>query len=93
MPVYDFRCACGVELLDHVACYDEKVLCPLCKEVMDRDMPAPHTFSTIVPTYPGSAKLKAGYVHKHQARSAEKTQMGYGGGVSTAHPTGSKKNT
>ena len=55
-------------------------------------MGAPVTLTTIVPTYPGSQAKKAGYVHKFGNRAATKTQVGYGGSVSTAHPTGSTKN-
>lgn len=95
--MYDYACSqCGVvreELLDDTDPADDTVDdCEHCHSPMERQHPAPVTFTTIVPTYTGSAKHKAGYVHKHGNRPAEKTQVGYGGSVSKDHPTGSMKN-
>lgn len=92
MPIYDYTCPkCQAEQENVLAKYDEEVRCEKCKAVMTRDQPAPHMFTTIVPTYTGSAKYKAGYVHKHGNRPATKTQVGYGGGVSADNPTGGGK--
>jgi len=93
---FDYVCPhCSAQKIGEIVDDEEEceVLCDACNNPMERKHPAPRTFSTIVPTYTGSAKYKAGYVHKHVNRPAEKTQMGYGGGVSQAHPTGSTKNT
>jgi hypothetical protein len=91
MPIYDFNCTCGHVLTNALAKLDEEVLCEKCGKPMTREMGAPHTFTSIIPTYPGSAKFKAGYVHKFGNRPATKTQIGYGGSVSKDHPTGGGK--
>jgi putative FmdB family regulatory protein len=96
MPIYDFQC----ERCEHV-CEDELcsnaeaekgLRCPSCGGDMTRLMGAPRVFTTIIPTYPGSKRHKAGHVHKFANRPAEKTQIGYGGSVSADHPTGSTRN-
>jgi putative FmdB family regulatory protein len=92
MPIYDYECECGEKKLNELAKYDEKVYCDECGAEMARVMNSVHMFSTIVPTYPGSGAHKAGHIHKHGNRPATKTQVGYGGSVSSDHPTGSKKN-
>lgn len=92
MPIYDYECTCGTRVDNELAKLDEDVHCPKCKAVMTRLDCAPKTLTTIVPTYPGSKRHKAGYVHKHGNRPSEKTQMGYGGGVSSDHPRGSLSN-
>lgn len=91
MPIYDYTCECGHTLTNELAKSDEEVLCKKCGKPMTKEMGAPHIFSKIVPTYPGSGKHKAGYVHKHVNRPATKTQVGYGGSVSADHPTGGGK--
>lgn len=40
---------------------------------------APSLLTTIIPSYPGSKKHAAGYVHSHGDRAATKVQSGYGG--------------
>jgi len=57
-----------------------------CGEAMNQCLSSPKVFSTIVACYPGSKKLKAGYQHRIDNRPATKTQVGYGGSVSTDHP-------
>ena len=91
MPIYDYRCACGHTLDNELAKHDEDVPCEKCGAVMVRQNSAAHMFTTIIPTYPGSGKHKAGSVHKHVNRPATKTQIGYGGSVSSDHPTGGGK--
>lgn len=95
MPIYDFTCTgCDrkTEETHSIAKAEAGIKCSECSAPLERHVGAPHTFTAIVPTYPGSKKFKAGYVHQHVDRPAEKTQVGYGGAVSTAHPTGSTKN-
>ena len=97
MPkVYDFKCPkCGHVFEDQIVFEDDppEYKCGMCglehneEVILERLMPAPHMLETIVPTYPGSKKLKAGHVHKFKNRPAEKTQIGYGGSVSVDHPT------
>lgn len=92
MPVYDFTCPkCEHVEANIIAKLDEAVVCEECGAIMDRDHPAPTTFTTIVPTHTDSQRLKAGHVHKFGNRPATKTQVGYGGSVSKDHPTGGGK--
>ncbi|MHC4622124.1 MAG: FmdB family zinc ribbon protein [Planctomycetota bacterium] len=90
MPTYDFECSnCDHEVLNEVCTIaeaEEGLCCPACGGELERLIGAPNIFTTIVPTYPGSAKRKAGHVHKHANRPATKTQVGFGGGVSPEHP-------
>jgi predicted house-cleaning noncanonical NTP pyrophosphatase (MazG superfamily) len=91
MPVYDFRCPyCSHLEQDVIAKLDEEVKCLACSEKMERLACAPHILTTIVPTYPGSKKHKAGYVHLNKNEPATRTQIGYGGGQSPENPKGSK---
>lgn len=96
MPIYDLSCPnCEHEepnALYSIKEVEDGVKCPECDTVMERAMGAPNIFTTIIPTYPGSQKHKAGYQHLHVNRPAEKTQVGFGGSVSADHPTGSTKN-
>jgi len=92
MPLYDYVCACGHQTEDLVHDAEEEVICPKCDKVMERQDSFPNIFSHIIPTYPGSQRLKAGYQHKYVDRAATKTQVGAGGSVSVDHPTGSLKN-
>ena len=57
-----------------------------CGGPMDRCLSSPRVFSTIIAMYPGSKKHKAGYQHKFGNQPATKTQIGYGGSVSTDNP-------
>jgi putative FmdB family regulatory protein len=83
MPMYDFECACGHEMEDLIDA-GAFPACPKCGEDMFkvwRD--PPKLFSKIIPDYPGSKRLKAGYTHTaHADHSATKIQSGYGGCVS-----------
>lgn len=95
LVVYDYQCPkCGQLKENHLVDTneDEEVRCDDCDVVMDKHQPAPSTPSVTVPTYPGSQRHKAGYVHKFGNRPATKTQIGPGGSVSVDHPTGSTKN-
>lgn len=59
--------------------------CPACQTPMERilgESTGPGILTTIIPTYPGSQRRKAGYQHKHINRPATKTQIGPGGSVS-----------
>lgn len=91
MPLYDYVCTCGHTSEELVKNAEEEVRCPECDSVMEKQDSAANIFTAIVPTYPGSNKHKAGYVHKYGNRPATKTQVGYGGSVSKDHPTGGGK--
>ena len=41
MPLYEYKCRCGYTG-DHIAKVDEKLKCPLCLKVMERQMPFTH---------------------------------------------------
>lgn len=85
LTMYDFECDCG-HTEEQLVQPDEEVHCPECNALMRRCLGSPRIFSTIVATYPGSKKHKAGYEHKYVNQPATKTQIGYGGSVSTDHP-------
>jgi hypothetical protein len=59
----------------------DDVKCEECGGKMSPEVPATHTFSTIVPTTNTSKRHKAGYVHQYVDRPAEKTSVGPMGGV------------
>lgn len=92
MPVYDYRCPTCAHLEENVlvAKPEEEVLCKACESVMQRLACAPHVFTTIVPTYPGSKALKAGYQHIGKPQPATKLQIGPGGGQSPENPKGGR---
>jgi len=89
MKVFDYKCPrCERE---HERVYvtkdeEDKQFCGECSTPdesvkLEKLIGGSTTFKKIIPTYPGSQKLKAGYVHKHVNRPATKTQVGVGGGV------------
>jgi len=84
--MHDFVCPqCGTEIeeivkVDKNGKVVDKLQCDACGTTMEIIFKkAPVTFSTIVPDYPGSKKLKAGYIHTHGDRPATKVQSGPGG--------------
>lgn len=88
MKVYDFECLfCGTRLLNQLVDDEDKLICHKCSKYMTRLISAPKILTTIIPTYPGSQKHKAGYQHKHVNRPATKTQVGVGGGVTKGENT------
>ena len=81
MPLYDFVCPeCGRETEE--LCQSDDVIACTCKATMERvwKKSAP-ILTEIIPSYPGSKKQAAGYVHSHGDRPATKVQSGYGGTV------------
>lgn len=81
MPLYDYCCTkCGFE--EEVICKAtrKKQKCSECGGSSERVWrKGPPTLTEIVPSYPGSLKQKAGYVHSHGDRPATKVQSGFGG--------------
>jgi putative FmdB family regulatory protein len=83
MPLYDFRCKeCGLE--EEVLCRKGKKtgVCSKCggsAEMFWKQ--APQQLTNIIPSYPGSKKQAAGYVHSHGDQPATKVQSGRGGCV------------
>lgn len=71
----DYACGCGnrFEFLHHPS--DETATCPACgRSMSEQDVVASSSrpFGTIIPMYKGSLKQKAGFVHTHGDRPAEK---------------------
>ncbi len=71
----DYACSCGnrFEFLHHPV--DEVATCPECNASMsdsDRVESASKPFHVTIPMYKGSLKQKAGYVHTHGNRPAER---------------------
>ena len=81
MPLYDFECKCGHVQEEIVSAGDSPPDCEQCGKSMERVfLKSPALLTTIVPTYPGCKKNKAGYTHtSHADQDATKLQSGYGG--------------
>lgn len=89
MPIYDFHCESGhdFERLLTISNRDEAQPCPICNGPSKRVyIGFPSMPTTIVIDYPGSKKLKAGYVHSHGDKTATKVQSGFGGMVGGGAP-------
>lgn len=85
LTMHDFECGCG-HTEEQLVQPDEEVRCPECGATMRRCIGKTHIFTTIVATYPGSKRHKAGYEHQYVNQPATKTQIGYGGSVSVDNP-------
>jgi putative FmdB family regulatory protein len=72
MPMYDFKChACGHEEESIEKSGTTRIPCSNCNEQSERFFKgAPTTLTTIIPSYPGCKKHKAGYVHSHADKPA-----------------------
>ena len=84
MPTYDYACDQGhthevrCSFADKPACEP----CPECGEPSKRVITqVPAVLTHVIPSYPGSKKVAAGYQHSHGDRRGTKTQSGYGGMV------------
>lgn len=84
MPVYEYRCA-NDHTTELIRPYSERAQpaeCRVCgSEAAYGIYTAPRVNDTkvMILSYPGSKKLKAGYVHSHGDMRATRTQSGYGG--------------
>ncbi len=69
-----YRCECGTEFEHSHSPEDNVARCPSCGRIAtERDeIMGGRACDVIVPMYPGSLKQKAGYVHTHGDRPAEK---------------------
>lgn len=74
MPkIWDYDCTCGVRFEALTMSNDEVVECPECKSTdVHRVEAGGVPFNTIVPMHRTSLRSKAGYVHTHGDRPAEK---------------------
>ena len=79
MANYDFKCpTCDilVEISCKIADRENAYSCATCGNPLIRQMSTPITCTTIIPYYPGSKKVSAGYVHSHGDKNATKTLSG-----------------
>lgn len=82
----DYACACGTRF-EFLQMADEPVHCPTCDDTQyDEDIVVgcSKPFSTIIPMHRTSLKQKAGYVHTHADRPAERGSVAVpstGGGL------------
>lgn len=69
-----YACACGARFEHLHMASDEAAACPQCGRLAEErdELLGGKTFNTIVPMHRGSLKRKAGYVHTHADRPAEK---------------------
>ena len=84
MPLHDFKCTkCDYVQEEIVPAKTRQTVCEHCGEVSKKVfLKSAVPFKTIVPTYPGCKRQKAGYVHTiHADQKATKIQSGYGGCV------------
>lgn len=72
--LWDYDCECG-ERFEATAADDEQVTCLTCGSCNTTKVSGGRAFHVIVPTYPGSKRLKAGYTHTHADRPAEKNSV------------------
>jgi putative FmdB family regulatory protein len=91
MPIYDYGCANDhvFEVRCHMDERPAELPCEVCGEPAHQQLRTPpKMFNVIVPDYPGSKALKAGYVHSHGPKDATRIQSGYGGsqGPRAANP-------
>jgi len=84
MPNYDYECEEGHITEVHCSISDklETISCPVCEKkakYIISTVPMLNNPEVCILDYPGSKKLKAGYVHILGDKPATKTQVGYGG--------------
>jgi putative FmdB family regulatory protein len=92
MPLYDYACEKDhvMEVRCTIADRPDRTPCATCGAPARRVLlEAPKQFSVIVPDYPGSKRLKAGYVHHLGDKSATRVTSGYGGAL---NPSSRPKN-
>lgn len=77
MPLHDFKCpSCETIFEEHVPVGFHQCPCPDCGATADKVyVKMPNTIKEFVVDYPGSKRLKAGYIHSHGDRPATKTQV------------------
>ena len=93
MPTYEFECEEGhqFEIFCSISSKPENPSCPaefedgtICGKTSRQvilSAPFINNSELRILDYPGSKRLKAGYVHSHGPKMATKTQVGYGGKV------------
>jgi hypothetical protein len=82
MVLMDFHCeGCETTFEELAESGTEVYKCPNCEGLATRIYTkSAHLCTVIIPTYPGCARQKAGYVHTSKAdQNATRLQSGYGG--------------
>lgn len=76
MPLHDFQCgSCACVFEEMVPVGMHRCPCPKCGAEGEKVyVKMPPTLTEFVPDYPGSKRLKAGYVHTHGDRPATRIQ-------------------
>jgi putative FmdB family regulatory protein len=79
LKLYDFHCDACKHVFEALVRNETEQPCEACGSTAQRLMPGGHSFTTIIPDYPGSKKLKAGYQHSHADRpkTPGKIQVGW----------------
>ena len=69
-----YLCDCGARFEHMHSADDNDACCPACSRIATEkdELLGGHSFNTIVPMHRTSKKSKAGYVHTHADRPAEK---------------------
>lgn len=86
MPLYDYACEAGHEFEHRCSIADKPDVMPCPVEGCGKPSKSflggvPALLTTIIPSYPGCKKQKAGYIHSHGDKAATKVSSGYGGAV------------
>lgn len=83
LKMYDFHCVNCETFFEALVDSQKNTVnyACTCGTLADRIVGGGHSFTTIVPAYPGSKKRKAGYQHSHADRpkTPGKIQVGYTG--------------
>ncbi len=76
MPMYDYQCmSCGHEEEDVMPSNTKVIPCSKCGEKSERVfVSCAKALTTIIPSYPGCKKHRAGYVHTHGDRPRTRVQ-------------------
>jgi hypothetical protein len=73
MPkLWDYDCECGERFEATTMLDSDVVVCPTCNSCNVTTNPGGRPFSVIIPMHRTSLRSKAGYVHTHADRPAEK---------------------
>ncbi len=70
MPLYDYKCSKCAHIEEDICPAGTKTIeCEKCWETSARFFgSAPAYLTTIIPSYPGCKKVRAGYIHSHGDR-------------------------
>ena len=76
MPLYDFNCGTCGHRFEEMAKVEEKAIpCLACQKIATRELPATHSFSTIVVQHPATRLNRAGNQHLRDAQFRPKEKI------------------